>query len=136
MKVRIDRIEKKVVKWFLLSITAVMVIIFSGFGEETEVSLTEDTAVTDESVLSSIDPDIEVLLNEEESAGVPSIQSIRFGENSSKSLAKLIRMGASLVSYRFGYQGEDNPVRDIQEISSWWEKNKMDSTSYANTQRA
>jgi type IV pilus assembly protein PilQ len=83
MKVKMKKIEKKVVKWLLLSVTALMVIIFSGFGEETEVGLTEDTTVKDENVLSSYDSDIEVLLSEEESVGVPSIQSIRFGEGSS-----------------------------------------------------
>ena len=39
-------------------------------------------------------------------------------------LATLIRMGASLVSYQLGYQDIANPVRDIQEIRSWWEQNQ------------
>lgn len=46
-----------------------------------------------------------------------------------KLLAKLIKMGASLISYRLGYQGINNPVRDIKEISSWWEQNQPHSTT-------
>lgn len=83
MRVKLlNKFEKKAAKWILLSIVVVMLIILSGFGDETEVSLTDDAAVTDENILSSYDSDIEVLLNEEESAGVPSIQSIRFGGDS------------------------------------------------------
>lgn len=39
-------------------------------------------------------------------------------------LTILVRMGASLISYRLGYLDSDNPVRDIKEINSWWEQNK------------
>ncbi|MBW8016374.1 MAG: type II secretion system protein GspD [Planctomycetes bacterium] len=80
MKVRIEKMEKKVVKWFLVSITAVMVIILSGFGEETDVTLTEEAVVTDENVLSSFGSDVEVVFNEDEPGGVASLQSIRFIE--------------------------------------------------------
>jgi len=37
-------------------------------------------------------------------------------------LGTLVKMGASLISYRMGYM--DNPVRDIKEICTWWEQNK------------
>ena len=36
-------------------------------------------------------------------------------------LAKLIKMGASLISYRLGYQNRENCVRDIENIRTWWE---------------
>lgn len=42
--------------------------------------------------------------------------------------ATLIKLGSSLISYRLGYQDMVNPVRDIQEILSWWEKNQLAPT--------
>jgi DNA-binding IclR family transcriptional regulator len=39
-------------------------------------------------------------------------------------LATLVRMGASLTSYRFGYRDTVNPVRTIEEIRAWWERNQ------------
>jgi len=53
----------------------------------------------------------------------------KVNETTSDRLATLIRMGASLISYRLGYHGMVNPVRDIQEIRSWWEQNKPSSTT-------
>lgn len=47
-------------------------------------------------------------------------------------LATLVRLGAGLVSYRLGYQDKDNPVRNIQELRSWWGKNSLDLASKAN----
>jgi DNA-binding IclR family transcriptional regulator len=46
-------------------------------------------------------------------------------------LATLIKMGANLISYRLGYRDAVHPVRDIQEIRSWWEQSQLDSTSRA-----
>ena len=37
-------------------------------------------------------------------------------------LIKLIKKGASLVSYRLGYRDSNNPVCDIDELISWWEQ--------------
>jgi len=42
-------------------------------------------------------------------------------------LATLVKMGCSLISYRLGYQDKVNPVRDIEEICSWFEQNRLDS---------
>jgi len=44
-------------------------------------------------------------------------------------LAILIRLGTSLVSYRLGYQDKNTPVRDVQEIRSWWQQDRLDLTS-------
>lgn len=44
-------------------------------------------------------------------------------------LAKFIRLGASLVSYRLGYQDPVNPIRDIQELDLWWKQNQLHSAS-------
>jgi len=41
----------------------------------------------------------------------------------------LVKLGASLISYRLGYQDEGNPVRNIEEIRNWWRQNIMDSAS-------
>lgn len=43
-------------------------------------------------------------------------------------LATIVRLGASLVSYRLGYRDEVNPARSIEEIRAWWEQNQKDST--------
>ena len=37
----------------------------------------------------------------------------------------LIKMGASLISYRLGYKDTVNPVSSIEEISSWWTQNTV-----------
>ena len=39
---------------------------------------------------------------------------------------ELIQLGCNLISYRLGYQRVGNPVRDIEEIKSWWAKSKPD----------
>ena len=38
-------------------------------------------------------------------------------------LSNIIRMGASLVSYRLGYLNEINSIHDVQELRDWWQKN-------------
>ena len=37
---------------------------------------------------------------------------------------RLIKLAASHISYRLGYQGEEHPIRSIQQIRSWWEQNQ------------
>ena len=37
-------------------------------------------------------------------------------------LAALVKMGASLISYRLGFQISSNHLRDIEEIRSWWQE--------------
>lgn len=37
----------------------------------------------------------------------------------------LIKMGASLTSYRLGYKDMVNPVYNIEEIRSWWTQNTL-----------
>ena len=49
-------------------------------------------------------------------------------EELEKILQDLIRMGASLVSYRLGYQGISEPVRDLREIRYWWEQKHINLT--------
>lgn len=44
-----------------------------------------------------------------------------------KQLATLVKKGASLVSYRLGYQSKDELVRDISEIRAWWEQRQPSS---------
>lgn len=51
------------------------------------------------------------------SIGVPVSRSNKW---LSRRLPKLVRMGASLVSYTLGYEGEENPVLTIEEIEHWW----------------
>lgn len=41
-------------------------------------------------------------------------------------LATLVKFGASLISYRLGYQDLVCPIRDIQELRSWWEQHPPD----------
>ena len=40
-------------------------------------------------------------------------------------------LGTILPSYSTA-QGKDNPVRDTQEILSWWEKNNLEEISQVN----
>ncbi len=39
-------------------------------------------------------------------------------------MSELIRMGASLISYRLGFQNSHYLVRDIRELILWWENRK------------
>ena len=43
----------------------------------------------------------------------------------------LVKLGASLISFRLGYQDEGNPIRDVEEIRAWWQQNILDSASQA-----
>jgi IclR family acetate operon transcriptional repressor len=56
-----------------------------------------------------------------------SVPVFRMNEPRREQFATLIKMGASLISYRLGYRDTDNPVHDIQEIHSWWEQNQLAS---------
>jgi len=44
-----------------------------------------------------------------------------FNEERKRQLATLNKMGASLISYRLGYQDEGNTVRSLEDIRAWWE---------------
>ena len=50
-----------------------------------------------------------------------SVPLARMDQTKRECLAKVVRMGASLISFRLGYQDMNNPVRDITEIISQWE---------------
>jgi len=63
------------------------------------------------------------------SFGVP---VFRINGDTVNRLATLIRMGASFISYRLGYQDRENPVRDIEDIRSWWSKKLSVSASQEN----
>ncbi len=43
-------------------------------------------------------------------------------------LAKLVKKGCALISYRLGHQDPVNPVHDIEEIRSWWKQTKMNES--------
>lgn len=49
-----------------------------------------------------------------------SVPVFRMNQETSDRLSTLVKMGASLISYRLGYQDKNNPIRDIEEIRSWW----------------
>lgn len=53
----------------------------------------------------------------------------RMNQAKRKQLATLIKLGASLISYRLGYQDTDNHIHDVQQIRSWWEQNQLDLVS-------
>ncbi|HEY82666.1 MAG TPA: IclR family transcriptional regulator [Dehalococcoidia bacterium] len=53
------------------------------------------------------------------------LPAFRADEATRERIATLVKMGASLISYRLGYQDTVNPVRDIEEIRSWWEQNQV-----------
>jgi len=43
-------------------------------------------------------------------------------------VSTLVKMGTQLISYRLGYRNTVNPVYDIEEIRSWWERKQLNST--------
>jgi DNA-binding IclR family transcriptional regulator len=47
-------------------------------------------------------------------------------------LTKLIKLGASLVSYRLGYRDPNNQVHDVRDLYTWWEQNKSPATERQN----
>lgn len=44
-----------------------------------------------------------------------------FTEERKHQLGKLNKMGASLISYRLGYQDKENKVRSFEDIAAWWD---------------
>jgi len=59
------------------------------------------------------------------------LPTIRQQECTVDRLATLVKMGASLISLRLGYQDSDNSVHDIQDILSWWNSRPVASVSLA-----
>ena len=55
------------------------------------------------------------------SIGVP---AHTFNEERKRQLATLNKMGASLISYRLGYQDERNTARSLEDIRTWWESSQ------------
>lgn len=53
------------------------------------------------------------------------IPIFRTGQGYPEKLATLAKMGASLVSYRLGFQDQAMPIRDLQDIRSWWERQEV-----------
>jgi len=51
----------------------------------------------------------------------------RIHQNGVHRMGTLIKLGASLISYRLGYRDAVHPVRDIQEVVSWWEQSQTGS---------
>ncbi len=62
-----------------------------------------------------------------------SVPIFRMNQGTRERLTTLARLGSDLISYRLGYRDTANPVRDIQQIHSWWEQNSLDSASQANS---
>jgi len=60
------------------------------------------------------------------SINLPSIKSDSIDK---ERLGVLVKMGANLISYRLGYENIADPVRNIREITSWWERNQSRSDS-------
>ncbi len=44
-----------------------------------------------------------------------------------KNFASIVKMGASLISYRLGFKDNYNPVRDFEDISYFWEQKSTNS---------
>jgi len=53
------------------------------------------------------------------------IPTFRLNQDFINRLATLVKMGASLISFRLGYINPDNPVRDVEEICTWWNKRAL-----------
>ena len=47
-----------------------------------------------------------------------------FTEERKHQLGKLNKMSASLISYRLGYQDDENTVRSLGDIAAWWESSQ------------
>jgi DNA-binding IclR family transcriptional regulator len=58
-----------------------------------------------------------------------SVPTARSSEERLAQFAQLIKRGASLVSYRLGYQEDPSPVRDLEELRRWWDQNQVLSAS-------
>ncbi|MEE9399913.1 MAG: hypothetical protein V3V23_06560, partial [Dehalococcoidales bacterium] len=54
--------------------------------------------------------------------GIP-FPIFRLNKAGSERIQNLVKMGASLISYRLGYQGTDNPIRSVEEIRAYWKRN-------------
>ncbi len=55
------------------------------------------------------------------------IPVFRMNKSRREKFTTLIKMGASLISYRLGYQDEVTPVHSLEEIIAWWEQNQVNS---------
>ena len=62
-----------------------------------------------------------------------SVPIFRVNKSKREQFATLIKMGASLISYRLGYQDIVTPVHDLEEILSWWEQNQLVSDLEVNS---
>lgn len=55
--------------------------------------------------------------------------AFRVSQAQREQIVMLVRMGASLISYRLGYRDKAHPVRDLKDIHLWWEQNRLAITS-------
>jgi len=46
--------------------------------------------------------------------------------------AKVIKLGANLISYGLGFKNKDNSVHDFEEIRYWWQQNQVNLTNNMN----
>ncbi|MFQ5996105.1 MAG: IclR family transcriptional regulator [Dehalococcoidales bacterium] len=51
--------------------------------------------------------------------GIP-FPIFRLNKAGSERIQNLVKMGASLISYRLGYQGSGTPIRSLEEIIDYW----------------
>jgi len=55
------------------------------------------------------------------------VQTFKMTQANRKRLSTSVRMGCSLISYRLGCRDMVDPVRNIEEIRSWFEQNQLGS---------
>ncbi|MFC1903820.1 IclR family transcriptional regulator [Chloroflexota bacterium] len=53
-----------------------------------------------------------------------SIPVFRITQANQQKYATLVKLGASLISYRLGYEDKTQQIHNIEEIRSWWEENQ------------
>ena len=58
------------------------------------------------------------------SIGVP---TVRMNQTKRELYAQLLIKASNLASYRLGYRNEKEPIKNIEEIRSWWESNQFET---------
>jgi len=52
---------------------------------------------------------------------------VRLDPSKIEKMGRLVKLGASLISYRMGYQDSDTLIHNVDELREWWEQNKENS---------
>ena len=89
---------------------------------ETDIALCEEQATEGAEAVAS-------LIRNSNGKGIAAISicapTARLGEALRTEYATLVRLSASLVSFRLGYHGAGNPVRTIEEMIAQWKKHQI-----------